>query len=280
MVLPCFGDLKTSRLCSPRWFLNIHAVWSHSAQRIHCQEYHGQILGTFLESTCASTYTTAMAQWQFKYSRTSLYTQLPLRKIKHSYTQPFINSSAPIKNNRHQLYTHLPPLHQMQSQKKKKKITAIRVYCCWCAGVISQQQNGAAESPSSEPGSVSEWATDSSSPGSQSSGSSHPPTPSSSLFFFFSPSSVSPFLSPSQHHFSHSLTVLYSHSIKFKQRHAGLFIGEWCFFISLCLFVALRCTEGFLAADVSSAALQRIGGYVRQKDRKKDTKWQCETKGG
>lgn len=279
MVLPCFGDLKTSRLCSPRWFLNIHAVWSHSAQRIHCQEYHGQILGTFLESTCASTYTTAMAQWQFKYSRTSLYTQLPLRKIKHSYTQPFINSSAPIKNNRHQLYTHLPPLHQMQSQKKRKKITAIRVYCCWCAGVISQQQNGAAESPSSEPGSVSEWATDSSSPGSQRSGSSHPPTPSSSLFFF-PPSSVSPFLSPSQHHFSHSLTVLYSHSIKFKQRHAGLFIGEWCFFISLCLFVALRCTEGFLAADVSSAALQRIGGYVRQKDRKKDTKWQCETKGG
>lgn len=101
-----------------------------------------------------------------------------------------------------------------------------------------------------------------------------------SFFFFFPPSSVSPFLSPSQHHFSHSLTVLYSHSIKFKQRHAGLFIGEWCFFISLCLFVALRCTEGFLAADVSSAALQRIGGYVRQKDRKKDTKWQCETKGG
>lgn len=90
--------------------------------------------------------------------------------------------------------------------------------------------------------------------------------------FFFPPSSVSPFLSPPQHHFSHSLTVLYSHSIKFKQRHAGLFIGEWCFFISLCLFVALRCTEGFLAADVSSAALQRIGGYVRQKDRKKDTK--------
>lgn len=58
------------------------------------------------------------------------------------------------------------------------------MYCCWCAGVISQQQNGAAESPSSEPGSVSEWATDSSSPGSQSSGSSHPPTSSSSLFFF------------------------------------------------------------------------------------------------
>lgn len=146
---------------------------------------------------------------------------------------------------------------------------------CWCDITAAE---GAAESPSSEPGSVSEWATDSSSPGSQSSGSSHPPTPSSSLFF--PPSSVSPFLSPSQHHFSHSLTVLYSHSIKFKQRHAGLFIGEWCFFISLCLFVALRCTEGFLAADVSSAALQRIGGYVRQKDRKKDTKWQCETKEG
>lgn len=278
MVLPCFGDLKTSRLCSPRWFLNIHAVWSHSAQRIHCQEYHGQILGTFLESTCASTYTTAMAQWQFKYSRTSLYTQLLLRKIKHSYTQPFINSSAPIKNNRHQLYTHLPPLHQMQSQKKKKKNhsnKSVLLLMCWCDITAAE---GAAESPSSEPGSVSEWATDSSSPGSQSSGSSHPPTPSSSLFF--PPSSVSPFLSPSQHHFSHSLTVLYSHSIKFKQRHAGLFIGEWCFFISLCLFVALRCTEGFLAADVSSAALQRIGGYVRQKDRKKDTKWQCETKGG
>lgn len=278
MVLPCFGDLKTSRLCSPRWFLNIHAVWSHSAQRIHCQEYHGQILGTFLESTCASTYTTAMAQWQFKYSRTSLYTQLLLRKIKHSYTQPFINSSAPIKNNRHQLYTHLPPLHQMQSQKKKKKNhsnKSVLLLMCWCDITAAE---GAAESPSSEPGSVSEWATDSSSPGSQSSGSSHPPTPSSSLFF--PPSSVSPFLSPSQHHFSHSLTVLYSHSIKFKQRHAGLFIGEWCFFISLCLFVALRCTEGFLAADVSSAALQRIGGYVRQKDRKKDTKWQCETKEG
>lgn len=278
MVLPCFGDLKTSRLCSPRWFLNIHAVWSHSAQRIHCQEYHGQILGTFLESTCASTYTTAMAQWQFKYSRTSLHTQLLLRKIKHSYTQPFINSSAPIKNNRHQLYTHLPPLHQMQSQKKKKKNhsnKSVLLLMCWCDITAAE---GAAESPSSEPGSVSEWATDSSSPGSQSSGSSHPPTPSSSLFF--PPSSVSPFLSPSQHHFSHSLTVLYSHSIKFKQRHAGLFIGEWCFFISLCLFVALRCTEGFLAADVSSAALQRIGGYVRQKDRKKDTKWQCETKGG
>lgn len=76
-----------------------------------------------------------MAQWQFKYSRTSLYTQLPLRKIKHSYTQPFINSSAPIKNNRHQLYTHLPPLHQMQSQKKRKKNhsnKSVLLLMCWC----------------------------------------------------------------------------------------------------------------------------------------------------
>lgn len=75
---------------------------------------------------------------------------------------------------------------------------------------------------------------------------------------------------------SHTLfSALYSHLITFEQRHAGLFIEEWCFFISLCLFVALRSTEGFLAADVSSAALQRHGWNVEEKrGKRKDTKWQ------
>lgn len=68
-----------------------------------------------------------------------------------------------------------------------------------------------------------------------------------------------------------SFTELYSHSIKFKQRHAGLFIGKWCFFISRCLFVALWSTEGFLAADVSSAALQRDGENVGEKGGKRKT---------
>lgn len=275
MVLPCFGDLKTSRLCSPRWFLNIHAVWSHSAQRIHCQEYHGQILGTFLESTCASTYTTAMAQWQFKYSRTSLYTQLPLRKIKHSYTQPFINSSAPIKNNRHQLYTHLPPLHQMQSQKKRKKITAIRVYCCWCAGVISQQQNGAAESPSCEPGSVSEWATDSSSPGSQRSGSSHPPTPSSSLFFFstllglsFSLTLSTPFL-PLSHSALFPFNQIQAKTRRAIYRRVVLFYQP----VSICGTQMYRGLPGCWRQQCSAAANWRLCETERQKERHQMTMW-------
>lgn len=77
-----------------------------------------------------------------------------------------------------------------------------------------------------------------------------------------------------------SLSLLLSHSalFLFEQRHAVLFIGRWCFFICLCLFVVLRSTEGFLAADVSSAALQRDGWTVRQKEGKKGrqqgTKWQ------
>lgn len=35
---------------------------------------------------------------------------------------------------------------------------------CWCAGVIAEQQSAAAQSPSSEPASVSQWTTDSRSP--------------------------------------------------------------------------------------------------------------------
>lgn len=62
-----------------------------------------------------------------------------------------------------------------------------------------------------------------------------------------------------------SFTVPYSQMITLEQRHAVLFIGEWCFFICLCLFVALRSTEGFLAADVISAALQRNGWNGREK---------------
>lgn len=55
------------------------------------------------------------------------------------------------------------------------------------------------------------------------------------------------------------LLALCSHLITFQWRHAVLFIAEWCFFIRLCLFVALRSTEGFLPADVSSATLQKDG---------------------
>lgn len=112
-----------------------------------------------------------------------------------------------------------PNIHMMQKKinksflhctkcKAKRNHNSKRelMYCCWCAGVISQQQNGAAQSPSSEPGSVSEWATDSWSPGSQSSTVGprillplHP------LDFF---PSVSPFLS-SQHRCSLSLSALF-----------------------------------------------------------------------
>lgn len=35
---------------------------------------------------------------------------------------------------------------------------------CWCAGVIAEQQSAAAQSPSSQPASVSQWTTDSRSP--------------------------------------------------------------------------------------------------------------------
>lgn len=82
---------------------------------------------------------------------------------------------------------------------------------------------------------------------------------------------------------SHTLfSALYSHLITFEQRHAGLFIEEWCFFISLCLFVALRSTEGFLAADVSSAALQRHGWNVEEKrgEKKRHQMTKNETKEG
>lgn len=140
---------------------------------------------------------------------------------------------------------------------------------CWCAGVISEQQSRAAQSPSSEPGSVSEWATASRSQGSQ--GNTVDPW----VLLLLSPS-CSPFLSPISVTVSHTLS-LYSHSIKFKQRHAGLFIGEWCFFIRLCLFVALRSTEGFLAPDVSSAALQRNGGGMCKRETERETEGEGKT---
>lgn len=146
MVLPCLCDLKTSRLCSPRWFLNIHAVWSHSAQHILCQEYHGQILWTFLESKCAFTYTTAMAQWQFLYSRMSLYTQLLLRKIKHSYTQPLPNSKLVSKILCSTIHLHplrttatnfiYTCLHCTKRKAKKNKKNhsnkSVLLLMCWC----------------------------------------------------------------------------------------------------------------------------------------------------
>lgn len=55
-----------------------------------------------------------------------------------------------------------------------------------------------------------------------------------------------------------------------------LFIEHWCFFISLCLFVSLWSTEGSLAADVSSAALQRHGGLCEietEKERRQPSNW-------
>lgn len=53
--------------------------------------------------------------------------------------------------------------------------------------------------------------------------------------------------------------------IRAKTRGA-IFREEWCFFICPRLFVAQKSTEGFLTADVSSAALQRagLGGVVRK----------------
>lgn len=94
--------------------------------------------------------------------------------------------------------------------------------------------------------------------------------------------SFSPLLS--HHSFPHSLTLLYSSSIKFEQRHPELFIAEWCFFISLCLFVALRSTEGFLLLTSAVQRCREMGGmWERQggKGWKKGTKWpKGETKGG
>lgn len=65
------------------------------------------------------------------------------------------------------------------------------------------------------------------------------------------------------------LLALCSHLITFQWRHAALFIAEWCFFIRLCLFVALRSTEGFLPADVSSATLQKDGENVSEEGEKR-----------
>lgn len=71
--------------------------------------------------------------------------------------------------------------------------------------------------------------------------------------------------------FSPSLTMLYSRSIKFKQRHAeAIYRRVVLFLISLCLFVSLRSTEGSLVADVSSAALQRDGGGLCEAEHEKE----------
>lgn len=86
------------------------------------------------------------------------------------------------------------------------------------------------------------------------------------------------------------LSELYSHLITFQQRHAALFIAEWCFFIRLCLFVVHWSTEGFLPADVSSAGLQRDCWNVGEERKKRQTErnWmiqkgdrveRCATKG-
>lgn len=76
------------------------------------------------------------------------------------------------------------------------------------------------------------------------------------------------------------LLALYSHLITFQWRHAVLFIAQWCFFIRLCLFVALQSTEGFLHADVSSATLQKDGKNVREKREKEGRKKLNDKKDG
>lgn len=72
------------------------------------------------------------------------------------------------------------------------------------------------------------------------------------------------------------LSELYSHLITFQQRHAALFIAEWCFFIRLCLFVVHWSTEGFLPADVSSAGLQRDGWDVGEERKKRGRQTEIE----
>lgn len=188
--------------------------------------------------------------------------------------------SALIHNNPHQISRWPNTFSSSAPNAKPKKISAIEVNCvllllllmCWCDIRAAQQSSTKSFICAGKCVRESDRQQVPGVPG-QCCGPSCPPTPSCSR---------SPSIPPS---LSCSLTVLYSHLITFEQRHAVLFIGEWCFFICLCLFVALRSTEGFLAADVSSAALQRDGWNAREKrgkkGRRKETKWQKgETKEG
>lgn len=63
------------------------------------------------------------------------------------------------------------------------------------------------------------------------------------------------------------ITITLPHSALFPETCRSIYRRVVGFFNSLCLFVALRSTEGFLAADVSSVALQD-GGEGREKDTK------------
>lgn len=149
------------------------------------------------------------------------------------------------------------------------------MYCCWCAGVISQQQNGAAESPSSKPGSVSEWETDSSSPGSQRSGSSHPPTPSSSLFFFptllglsFSLTLSTPFL-PLSHSALFPFNQIQAKTRRAIYRRVVLFYQP----VSICGTQMYRGLPGCWRQQCSAAANWRLCETERQKERHQMTMW-------